>query len=43
MKEPNMALGEISDIRPHLVLEISHLCKNVFERVGEDKKLGFWK
>ena len=38
-----MAFGEISDIRPHLVLEISYLCKNVFEIVGEDKKLGFWK
>ena len=36
-----MALKWISDITPHLVLEISHLCKNVFERVGEEKNLGF--
>ena len=37
---PNMALREASGIRPHLVLEISHRCKNVFESEEGEKRLG---
>ena len=36
---PNMALGEMSDLRPHLVLE-SH-CAKTFLEASERRKLGF--
>ena len=46
MCKPNMALHLNREIRPNVVLE-EHICafsaKNVFERMGEEKKLGFWK
>ena len=35
--EPNMALREVSGIRPHLVLGTSHKCKNVFESKEGEK------
>ena len=38
---PNMALGEMSDLRPHLVLE-SH-CAKTFLEASEKRKLGFCK
>ena len=41
---PNMALGEMSDLRPHLVLETSHKCQKHFgdkrEREREARVLG---
>ena len=37
---PNMTLREVSGIRPHLVLETSHKCKNVFESKEGEKRLG---
>ena len=37
---PNRALREVSGIRPHLVLETSHTCKNVFESKEGEKRLG---
>ena len=46
MKEPNMALREIMDIRPHLVLEehiCAFLCQKRFGEESERGKLGFCK
>ena len=42
MKEPNMALREIREIRPHLVLE-GHIVPKTFLRERERIKLGFRK
>ena len=43
MKEPNMALREVSGIRPHLVLETSHKCQKRFADKREREELGFWE
>ena len=40
---PNMALGEMSDLRPHLVLETSHKCQKRFGDKREKEELGIWE
>ena len=42
MKEPNMALREIRDIRPHLVLEGLFEPKTFWRQEGE-RKSRVWK
>ena len=42
MKEPNMALREIRDIRPHLVLE-GHIVPKTYLREEGEEKLGLCK
>ena len=39
MKEPNMTLREIRDIRPHLVLE-EHICAFLCQKRFGDKREG---
>ena len=42
MKEPHMALKEIRDIRPHLVLD-GHIVPKTFEKRVRGENLGFCK
>ena len=42
MKEPNMALREIRDIRPHLVLESLFEPKTFWRQEGE-RRARVWK
>ena len=41
--KPNMALHLNKEIRPIVVLECSLGAQTVFERGGEEKRLGFWE